>query len=354
MNLKQHSKTSNTLTTGATESCYAQLNFKPQAPQATQAPVVTAATDGRAPDTAGGKLAFKPQCGTILYLVVFLCVSAIITGLTVHVLQVNEMLREMQRDRDGGLARIQGLMGQAKEAQALVMRLRGQAQELVAQVGTQGQNLTEYVSESETLKEWINLLSNDRAHINQSLAEAQKNIAELDAKVQECTASLVQATERKDSLCQEIKRCMGSTCPTGWQSHKGHCYSFSTQQVSWDKAKKQCDSKNSHLTVINTKEEQDFLYSRARIDYRYSQTYWIGLSKKSWTGNWNWLDGTEPRFTNWPSYRVPQSADKNCAITRTYYNEWSDVSCSGSRYFICEKCAPACVVEVPAVDTLCS
>ncbi|XP_032447395.1 C-type lectin domain family 4 member G-like isoform X4 [Lynx canadensis] len=45
-------------------------------------------------------------------------------------------------------------------------------------------------------------------------------------------------------------------CHENWTAFQGSCYQFSTQVLSWFKAKDHCTEKGAHLVIINSQAEQ--------------------------------------------------------------------------------------------------
>ncbi|XP_078394083.1 oxidized low-density lipoprotein receptor 1-like, partial [Cetorhinus maximus] len=159
------------------EILYSELNFLP-ASGTTK--VRTTGKPGQ--ETVGGKRSKKSRCLIVVGLIVIICNFAIITGLTVQVLQMNK--------------------------------------------------------------------EHDAADpLNRTLAIALRNLTELDGKFQKLS-------ETARSLCPMLRICSESLCPSGWKVHNLHCYRFSTDKINWDSAKRQCESQNSHLIIINTEQEQ--------------------------------------------------------------------------------------------------
>ncbi|XP_029339791.1 C-type lectin domain family 10 member A-like isoform X1 [Mus caroli] len=75
-------------------------------------------------------------------------------------------------------------------------------------------------------------------------------------------------------------------CPLHWTEHEGSCYWFSESEKSWPEADKYCRLENSHLVVVNSLKEQNFLQNRlARV------LSWMGLTDQN--GPWRWVDGTD-------------------------------------------------------------
>ncbi|XP_054974426.1 natural killer cells antigen CD94-like [Sorex araneus] len=75
------------------------------------------------------------------------------------------------------------------------------------------------------------------------------------------------------------------SCPEGWIGYQCSCYFISKEQKSWEASRNFCESKNSSLLQMYSKEELHFL--------RYSRNiYWIGVSYNKDLGAWLWLNGS--------------------------------------------------------------
>ncbi|XP_052051791.1 C-type lectin domain family 10 member A isoform X2 [Apodemus sylvaticus] len=125
-------------------------------------------------------------------------------------------------------------------------------------------------------------------------------------------------------------------CPLHWTKHEGSCYWFSQSEKSWPEADKYCQLENSHLVVVNSQEEQNFLQNRLA-----GMVSWIGLTDQN--GPWRWVDGSdfEKGFKNW----APEQPDnwyghglgggEDCARF-TSAGAWNDDSCQRTFRWICE------------------
>ncbi|KAJ8366307.1 hypothetical protein AAFF_G00362870, partial [Aldrovandia affinis] len=76
-------------------------------------------------------------------------------------------------------------------------------------------------------------------------------------------------------------------CPEGWEQRNSKCYYFSTEEKSWKDSRSACLKQGADLVIIESKEEQDFIYKHTGED-----AYWIGLSDSETEGTWLWVDGT--------------------------------------------------------------
>ncbi|NXF10420.1 CLC4E protein, partial [Smithornis capensis] len=91
-------------------------------------------------------------------------------------------------------------------------------------------------------------------------------------------------------------------CPKGWKRFQGSCYFLSPDMMSLEESEQNCTGMGSHLVVINSKEEQEFLFTLARkkVTNAYETKYYIGLSSDK-SGQWQWVDQTpyEKTATFW-------------------------------------------------------
>lgn len=131
-----------------------------------------------------------------------------------------------------------------------------------------------------------------------------------------------------------VKNC----CPLNWKHFQSSCYFFSTTTLSWLSSLKNCSDMGAHLVVINTWEEQEFLF---RTKPRKKEFY-IGLTDQVVEGQWRWVDDTP--FTEslsfWDAGEPNNIAFvEDCATMRDSSNprkNWNDVSCFFSMPWICE------------------
>ncbi|XP_041036060.1 C-type lectin domain family 10 member A-like isoform X2 [Carcharodon carcharias] len=179
--------------------------------------------------------------------------------------------------------------------------------------------------------------------------QMDKDMTGLNGKIRNMSETLEQMLRDRRSFCTVFQNCSESLCPSGWEDHNQHCYRFSTDTVNWDSAKQQCESENSHLIIINTEQEQNFIKKFLENN---PWGYWIGLTDGESEGNWKWVDGTPVSFTQWDQGEPNNWNDnENCAIIRA--SGWNDYSCSDQFRFICEKRALTCV-EAADIEKYCS
>ncbi|KAM7116298.1 C-type lectin domain family 4 member E [Molossus nigricans] len=127
-------------------------------------------------------------------------------------------------------------------------------------------------------------------------------------------------------------------CPLNWVHFQSSCYFFSTNTMTWSASVKNCSSMNAHLVVINTQEEQEFLF-HAKPKNR---EFYIGLTDQETDGQWKWVDGTPfmKSLSFWDAGEPNNLATlEDCATIRDSKNprqNWNDVICFLNMFRICE------------------
>uniref|UniRef100_A0A8D2ICP5 C-type lectin domain family 4 member E n=1 Tax=Urocitellus parryii TaxID=9999 RepID=A0A8D2ICP5_UROPR len=131
-----------------------------------------------------------------------------------------------------------------------------------------------------------------------------------------------------------VKNC----CPLNWKHFQSSCYFFSTNTMSWLSSSRNCSGMGAHLVVINTQEEQEFLYHAKPK----KKEYFIGLTDQVVEGEWQWVDDTP--FTESLSFWDAGEPNnlitlEDCATIRDSSNarkNWNDIPCFYNMFRICE------------------
>jgi len=79
----------------------------------------------------------------------------------------------------------------------------------------------------------------------------------------------------------------------------GSRYELVSQPKTWREAQKHARNQGGRLVVIDSAEEQAFLEALIKNQEGKQIPVWIGLSDEDDEGQWEWVDGSEPRYTNW-------------------------------------------------------
>ncbi|KFQ89393.1 C-type lectin domain family 4 member E, partial [Phoenicopterus ruber ruber] len=82
-------------------------------------------------------------------------------------------------------------------------------------------------------------------------------------------------------------------CPKGWKHFQDKCYYLSSDTMSWGESEQNCTGMGSHLVVVNSAAEQEFLFNLAKgvLTTAYETKYYIGLTAYK-NGQWQWVDQT--------------------------------------------------------------
>ncbi|XP_044130126.1 asialoglycoprotein receptor 1-like [Bufo gargarizans] len=195
---------------------------------------------------------------------------------------------------------------------------------------------------SESLNMKVGQLSQDGTKLMEKLQQMDTTLKTIqgDTSIGQLQSDMQRVLAAISRMSNRIKRLDNSSedivCATDWVKNDLSCYFYSREGNSWDAAKRICEAKKAHLVVINTEEEQNFLFGITKGKYT-----WIGLTDV--TGDWKWVDGTkyDSGLKNW----LPGQPDEffghglgggeDCAhLLKT--GEWNDDHCSRPYGYICE------------------
>eukprot|EP00066_Takifugu_rubripes_P025863 XP_011615129.1 PREDICTED: asialoglycoprotein receptor 2-like [Takifugu rubripes] len=74
-------------------------------------------------------------------------------------------------------------------------------------------------------------------------------------------------------------------CALNWDPFGKSCYFFSNVAMTWDEAQDWCTGHESHLVILSTDKEWDFV-----VKHSAGTWYWVGLTDR--TGKWEWVNHT--------------------------------------------------------------
>nr|XP_011770991.1 C-type lectin domain family 4 member A [Macaca nemestrina]XP_011770992.1 C-type lectin domain family 4 member A [Macaca nemestrina] len=128
-----------------------------------------------------------------------------------------------------------------------------------------------------------------------------------------------------------------SCCPKNWKPFSSNCYFISTESASWQKSEKDCARMEAHLLVINTREEQDFIFQNLQEE----SAYFVGLSDPEGQRHWQWVDRTpyNESSTFWHPHE-PSDPNERCVVLNFRKTPkrwgWNDVHCIVHQRSVCE------------------
>ncbi|XP_068128057.1 asialoglycoprotein receptor 1-like [Hyperolius riggenbachi] len=196
---------------------------------------------------------------------------------------------------------------------------------------------------SERMNSALAQMSQDGAKMSEKLRQmddtlkamqADTSISAVQSKVDRVLTTLSRLSERVKKL--QVNGSEDFTCKPGWKAFQLSCYFYSSAGKSWTESKRTCETMNSHLVVINSEEEQDFLFVLTKGKYT-----WIGLTDVS--GTWKWVDGTseDSAIKNWRPNQPDEfyghglGGGEDCAHMHDD-GRWNDDHCSRGYSYLCE------------------
>jgi len=122
----------------------------------------------------------------------------------------------------------------------------------------------------------------------------------------------------------------------------GHAYLLvdEVEDLSWEGARRQCESWGGHLAVVTSEEEFTFIADLCDGRYMY-----LGGTDSAEEGTWAWIDGSPWEFTRWMDGQPNDYGGSEDYLATYDDGEWVDVEGSGKAFwmptgFICEWVLP--------------
>ncbi|XP_055765955.1 C-type lectin domain family 4 member M-like [Salvelinus fontinalis] len=196
----------------------------------------------------------------------------------------------------------------------------------IEQLQTSYNNLTK---ERDQLQTSYNTLTKERDQL-------QTSYNTLTKKRDRLKTSYNTMTKERDQLQTEREFLNWRLSNLSWQKFESSWYFLSTETKTWKESREACLERGADLVIINSREEQTFLFNlKKRV--------WIGLTDSVKEGTWKWVDGT-PLTTGYWYAKQPDNAgptgDEDCAEIhedQSPLKSWNDMSCDSKLNWICEK-----------------
>ncbi|KAM7065503.1 C-type lectin domain family 4 member E-like [Acridotheres tristis] len=143
-----------------------------------------------------------------------------------------------------------------------------------------------------------------------------------------CDSAVPQGTERG-----------WTCCPEGWRRFQRSCYFLSLDMMNWAESEQNCTGMGSHLVVINSKAEQEFLSEQIKQPPE-RDNFYIGLFEEK-EGQWHWVDRTPFDVTAafWRKGEPNNENGENCTVMHVPTqapNNWNDIASILELHRICE------------------
>ncbi|XP_041453225.1 lithostathine-1-beta-like [Lytechinus variegatus] len=104
-------------------------------------------------------------------------------------------------------------------------------------------------------------------------------------------------------------------------------------------ARAHCQSIGGALPIITSAAQNEFIASKLTFG---QGNYYIGLEDLDGNGQYNWIDGTTPGYSNWDSNLLSHSKPYCAVMTSSnslndaVHGRWNRVTCTSSRRRICQ------------------
>ncbi|XP_057177681.1 uncharacterized protein LOC130546432 [Triplophysa rosa] len=139
--------------------------------------------------------------------------------------------------------------------------------------------------------------------------------------------------KQKEQLTQQINKLQRILSEKdGWIYYQSSFYFISSEKKSWSESRRYCREREADLTIINNRNEQDFVKKYSGSE---NHPIWIGLTDSEMEGRWKWVDGSTPTSSFWGSLEPNGQRRENCVITDS--SAWADYPCNDAFKWICEK-----------------
>ncbi|KAK3582967.1 hypothetical protein CHS0354_027082 [Potamilus streckersoni] len=188
---------------------------------------------------------------------------------------------------------------------------------------------------------WLTVDSSTISFSNWGPGEPDNNHPESE----HCAIEKVASRTWHDVYCQrrESYICLKQdqptpTCSDGWIKNPATdtCYKFEKTYKNWHEAESACQTLNSHLASVSSKEEFNFVTAELK-DLELSDDIWIGLHDKIVENKWEWTDGTPFLWSKWaPNQPDDWKGLEDCGgITK--YSFINDYFCTIPHMYVCER-----------------
>lgn len=143
------------------------------------------------------------------------------------------------------------------------------------------------------------------------------------------------------------------SCPDGWIMDRMSCYLFHTNnRRHWKDANNDCVHRHSHLAIIETAEEFNFLKQQlnhrinTHIDDDSDTSAWVAGRDNNQEGTWEWYDGLTNTYkpftyTHWGHHEPDSGGGEHEEDCMTMVGDkdfhWADYHCNENMFYVCEQ-----------------
>ncbi|XP_006818100.2 C-type lectin mosGCTL-1-like [Saccoglossus kowalevskii] len=112
-------------------------------------------------------------------------------------------------------------------------------------------------------------------------------------------------------------------------------YKVIQKQRTWYQARDDCESRNAHLAVIRSHQDNSDVKDLLSQDIG---NVWIGVNDLYNEGTYKYVTGRDATYTNWRDGEPSDgSGRENCVeMSYEYDFKWNDCPCTLTRNYVCE------------------
>ncbi|KAM3823573.1 macrophage mannose receptor 1-like [Vipera latastei] len=114
-------------------------------------------------------------------------------------------------------------------------------------------------------------------------------------------------------------------------SYGNSSYSMVSPKMTWEEARKKCESENSNLASILDPYAESFIWLQV---LKYKEPVWIGLSSKESNGVYKWVSNWRLAYTNWAA---EEPMHKTACVYLGIDGYWKTGNCSEKYFSVCER-----------------
>ncbi|GAA6229182.1 CD209 antigen-like protein A [Lates japonicus] len=278
-----------------------------------------------------------------------------------HLVSSNTQLQEEKRrlSEMSGLLRDELFQVRGKNLELVEInnKFQGEIRNLSGKIGAFSKDDFEKLQEEITqLQEQNQNLSMMLVKERQEAAEQQRSrTREMDQMMADIH-SVNETYQSVDLYCpvvnQKTKERICKKCHDSWRLFEAKCYYFSSRMLTWSSSRAWCRTQGGDLLIINSEQEQSFIFDTSQALERSSTRLWIGMTDAEEEGDWRWVDGSKvtsdvqywlnrPGMGTEPDdWKVEDPVGEDCGHIDTSENtlvSWMDGSCKIPYRWICEK-----------------
>ena len=136
------------------------------------------------------------------------------------------------------------------------------------------------------------------------------------------------------------------TCFTGFSYFNGNCYKLYDTTLEWSDASYQCTCNGANALASITSEAENTFISNLLGS---TSDAWIGLNDLDTQDTYVWSDGTTYSYTSWDDGQPSNTNNKQDCVVIRNTGKWDDVTCGGSRAYVCKTSASTSSTTVTPV-----